>query len=128
MGRKKTGANVGCYSKVGKAKRKLRKDLEQYKTRNRVIKRLGFDSYRDYLASDLWKSIRSKVFRKAQGRCQTCRTRPATEVHHLKYWTKVLVGTKPELLIAVCRRCHQHAEFDNGRKTTLNEANRRLGA
>jgi len=43
--------------------------------------------------------------RRANGRCERCHARPATEVHHLRYppW-----GTfdLPTNLIALCRPCH----------------------
>jgi 5-methylcytosine-specific restriction endonuclease McrA len=61
--------------------------------------------YDQYLNSPRWRAIRRAVMERAQGLCEGCRRRPATEVHHLTYEH---VGD--ELLWelkAVCDHCHR---------------------
>lgn len=41
--------------------------------------------YRDYLLSDEWRSRRERVLERDGHLCQSCRQRPATQVHHLTY-------------------------------------------
>jgi 5-methylcytosine-specific restriction endonuclease McrA len=60
--------------------------------------------YDQYLNSPAWRAIRRAVMERAQGLCEGCRRRPATEVHHQTYDN---VGN--ELLWelkAVCSHCH----------------------
>ena len=35
--------------------------INRYKQRDEVLRSIGFQSYKEYLESDLWKSIRSRV-------------------------------------------------------------------
>lgn len=64
------------------------------------------DYYRDeYLKSDAWKRKRYVVFKRDNWRCVFC-DRPATQVHHKKYARKN-IGREPiELLVSVCKTCH----------------------
>jgi len=64
-----------------------------------------YRSYREYLNSDPFLSIRRHVMRRAGGRCEICRVTIATEVHHLVYPTW---GTwdSPTNLKAICHACH----------------------
>jgi 5-methylcytosine-specific restriction endonuclease McrA len=61
--------------------------------------------YRNYLASEEWELIRQSVMERANGFCEGCRARVATEIHHLTYehvgfeflWE----------LVAICSPCHR---------------------
>ena|SRR5688572_22423761 len=60
--------------------------------------------YDQYLNSPRWRAIRRAVMERAQGLCEGCRRRPATEVHHLTY---AHVGDEFLWeLKAVCDHCH----------------------
>ncbi len=62
-------------------------------------------NYAIYLASDEWKRKRALVLLRANNICEGCRTKPATQVHHLTY-----VHLPQELLwelVAVCDSCHE---------------------
>ena len=96
-----------------------------YIKRTLALKRLGFRNYREYLRSPLWFSIRREVLK--QRTCCSCRKRRSTQVHHSKYDDCTLSGESLVHLHPVCRKCHTYAERDKGRKTTLEEANERLG-
>jgi hypothetical protein len=99
-----------------------------YEVRNETLKRMGFNSYREYLESPLWKSIRAKVLARDRCKCLKC-GQEAREVHHKSYERGVLLGwaSKRRHLISLCRACHEGAEFCDGRKTKLSEANARCG-
>ncbi len=87
--------------------------LRTYRERNRVLKSLGFASYKKYISSPLWISIKSKV-RKLRGEfCQICGGK-GKHVHHLNYRKDVLVGDNLDPLVVLCGRCHYKVEFDGG--------------
>lgn len=79
---------------------------------------MGFKDYKDYLKSELWASIRSKVLA-ANPNCFSC-GRKATQVHHGKYRKNDLEGRELRSLFAVCGGCHFKAEFRNLDKEKLN--------
>jgi len=68
--------------------------------------------YEAYLASEAWQERRRLVFARAGGVCEGCRTRKATQVHHLSYQhfgDEFLFE-----LVAICNECHSriHASTD----------------
>lgn len=98
-----------------------------YQTRLRNLKAIGFNSYPEYLRSDLWATIRGRVFKEISDKCKACNA-PATEVHHRDYKTHMLLGHYIGDLVPLCRTCHHHIEFnsDGTKVFTLEEVNRRL--
>lgn len=99
--------------------------MKEYVHRQLVLRRLGFQNYREYLASNLWAKIRAAKL-KQHPRCFGC-GRPATQVHHAKYTLDVMLGHNQDLLYSACGRCHNHSEFDkNGRKNNPRQATKRL--
>lgn len=96
-----------------------------YEQRDYLLKTIGFNSYAEYLASDLWKAIRSKVLSRDRKKCLVCQER-ATEVHHTDYELRTLKGLNNECLKSICSICHTWIEFDNGSKVSLREANSRI--
>lgn len=99
----------------------------EYIRRNNRLKSLGFDSYPSYLSSTLWYSIRLRVLQRDHRICRCCKTSVATQVHHAVYDIPTLRGESIDKLYSVCEGCHHNAEFDGDRKTSLFEANQRLG-
>lgn len=86
------------------------------------LRRNGFTSYRQYLASDLWADIRRRVLERDGGLC-VCR-RPASQIHHTSYAPSVMSGEDIGPLVSVCRMCHKDSEFDrDGNKKRLTQAN-----
>jgi hypothetical protein len=65
----------------------------------------GFErEYASYLKSPEWGRRRSKVLQRANGMCEGCLERKATQVHHLTYdhiYNEFLFE-----LVAVCDECH----------------------
>ena len=92
--------------------------------RDRRLKAIGFNSYKEYLKSDLWKSIRENVFDVKGKMCaaKDC-TAPATQIHHTRYKMEELGGRNLRHLHPLCRDCHYKIEFDgkkkSGRRRTL---------
>lgn len=77
------------------------------------LSRLGFGSYRKYLASELWKSIRDRVLDRDKCACRRC-GRPAKTVHHSNYGYDVMRGVRLESLYAICGQCHVRTGHADG--------------
>lgn len=101
--------------------------LKPYATRNLLLRRMGYSSYQEYLASDRWQRIRERVLRLRGRVCQRCGN-PGSVVHHQLYHIKVLQGSSLRGLRVLCRECHEFVEFEEGRKTGLVEASHRYHA
>lgn len=95
-----------------------------YTRRDELLLTLGYRSYNEYLESGRWRAIRAVVLLAAGNKCCRC-GRTAVRVHHSAYDRDTLMGVTDQLH-AVCEACHDHAEFRNGEKTSLTEANVRL--
>ena len=92
---------------------------QTYNQRNIRLKAMGYETYADYLASDLWRSIRQRVFALYGDVCRLCQ-QLAEHVHHLGYGKHVLAGISLTQLVPLCGKCHREVEFDGtGRKRTL---------
>lgn len=86
----------------------------------RLLMRLGFKCYQDYLSSPLWRSIRLRKLSR-HPRCFFCR-RSASQVHHIGYTQANLTGRSLRGLSSLCGFCHEEVEFEAGRKLSLPEA------
>ena len=95
--------------------------VNEYVRRKANLSLLGYASYRQYLRSPLWKSIRA-VKLKRDPRCYGC-GKAARQVHHSTYAIEVLRGGDSRGLWSVCRRCHRWIEFcRNGNKRSPSQA------
>ncbi len=97
-----------------------------YKARGFTLKEMGFRDYREYLKSRIWSGIRQQVASRCGRRCEACQTPGIEEFHHLRYDKSVLDGSDISGVIGLCAFCHDHAEFKDGHKVDLDEANARL--
>lgn len=61
--------------------------------------------YQEYLESELWREIRSRVMFRDKHKCVECGGK-ATQVHHLSYVGEVMEGRDDSQLISICRPCH----------------------
>lgn len=96
-----------------------------YSDRAKLCRDLGFKTYAEYLASDLWRTIRHRVLG-ASAKCIRCGS-AAVQVHHSAYTKQNLSGASVECLHSVCRACHQQSEVrPDGSKRTLDECNAEL--
>ena len=105
--------------------RSLRAHSETYEQRNETLARMGFSSYCEYRASDLWHSIRQRAFIVHGERCRLCRFQ-AHVIHHHSYAENVLRGHDLFSLFPLCNDCHSSIEFLNGRKLTLSQVQKRF--
>ncbi len=97
----------------------------QYAQRNKKLKAMGYADYREYLVSDLWRSIRVRIMARDKATCRMCKAK-ATEVHHLRYTQRVLEGRSDKHLLALCRSCHEKAEFRGEEKVAPSKARLRV--
>lgn len=97
------------------AARKMKSFTDSFDKLERAdsLSRLGFLSYRIYLASDLWKSIREKVLERDKHQCRRC-GRPAKTVHHSHYGYDVMRGVRLEPLYLLCGGCHTNVGHADG--------------
>ena len=86
-----------------------------YAHRNRILADMGFASYVEYLRSNLWVSIRSRVMENCKGKCLSCGGK-ATQVHHPVYSKGNLTGKSIETLVGLCNTCHKWLEFEGEEK------------
>lgn len=97
------------------------KAVAEYALRNRLLERLGYADYSEYLLSDLWIRIRDGLLL-AGPTCYGCADQ-ADQVHHLRYSIEVLRGDRPELLVPICEPCHMAIEYNSaGTKLSPSEA------
>lgn len=101
--------------------------LKPYGKRNARIRTNGLGvNYKDYLASDLWKSIRQRVLERDNHTCRIC-DEPAYTAHHSNYSGAVLAGRSLVALFAICNSCHKFIEFNqDGSKAHMNEVRKRV--
>lgn len=110
-------------SRVKRSEKNTVKIRHHYKDRIHELKTLGFQNYRDYINSDLWKEIRQKCLLRDDGRCRLCHFFKADHVHHQEYSLECLDGSDIQTLISVCKKCHYKIEFNrSGGKRNMGHA------
>ena len=82
-----------------------------YVRRKNNLTTLNYSSYYEYLKSDDWKRIRNLVLKRDNYKCRICKNR-ATQVHHKRYFQKVLTGKNIGYLVSICSDCHTFIEYD----------------
>lgn len=93
-----------------------------YDARRHVLLSMGFSTYKEYLLSNLWASIRAKVLLDCPG-CRVCLDKKAVVVHHRSYAKDVMEGNDLEPLISMCMGCHKKIEITSaGHKRTIRQA------
>lgn len=96
------------------------KSKRGYQKRRVALDSLGYETYSEYLQSDMWKAIRDAVLLE-RPYCAVC-ARKATEVHHFCYLDAVLVGLANDMLFPMCHECHHRVEFEGDAKRHLIDA------
>jgi len=79
--------------------------MNPYRERDYSLIALGYSSYKQYLASALWKSIRARV----SGDCLRCGAKRRC-VHHASYDLDTMRGERIDTLVPACTKCHRMAE------------------
>lgn len=104
---------VGIRTREAGEEEPVRKERETiYSFRNRVLRWLGYKTYKAYLASPLWQGIRQRVLERDNHRCRMCNN-PAEACHHDEYSKDVIEGARIDLIRAVCSWCHLQLELDD---------------
>lgn len=107
-----------------KFKTARKRSFSSYSKRNRILRKMGFPTYGDYLKSDLWKEIRGRVFQVKGQWCRMCST-TATQLHHQRYSKSDLDGSRLKYIFPICGTCHKFVEFaEDGTKLDLIEVRR----
>ena len=87
----------------------------------------------EFYHSAAWRTLRDAIIRRDTFLCQDClkagRLTPAEEVHHIQPLTPEnikdpQVALNPELLISVCRECHQTRHGARQRRYSVDEFGR----
>jgi hypothetical protein len=98
-----------------------------WKERENVLRGAGFQSYDEFLKSDIWQEIKAKAsHRKFYQECFLCSSREGIELHHMSY--KKLVG-KHSLanILPCCRRHHQEIhDLAKELKTSVKSASKKV--
>lgn len=97
-----------------------------YASRDRVLASLGYATYSAYLKSETWTYAKMKAFHEKGSNCMWC-NKPAATAHHSCYDLSTMKGVRTRHLWPICNGCHNQAELRRGKKTSLMEANARLG-
>ena len=111
-------ANKAKSTKAEKCPKGTERHSETYSFRDTTLGYLGFSSYEEYRASDLWKNTKIAGFKYKGNTCCLCPSN-ANVLHHHSYELDVLNGTNLEPLFPMCNKCHQSLEFLNGKKRPL---------
>lgn len=80
-------------------------------TKRRLLLKLGFNDYNDYLNSEHWRRLkRSRLGRRSK--CQCCWRAKATTIHHVSY--RRLGQERRSDTMNLCIPCHNaiHTELD----------------
>ena len=86
--------------------------------RDSILKQRGYASYRHYLRSDEWNSVRQRAFSILGRKCCCC-PKKATQIHHSQY-TEANLVPKPSAeeiertMHPICRKCHEKIHFKKG--------------
>ncbi len=107
---------------MGRGKHK--KQPNPYQKRDKVLRRLGYGSYQEYLLSDHWQKIRSKVLKQFPD-CLICGV-PAWQIHHASYDRLTMDGKRFDALAPLCGECHNRIEFNGDKKRGMHEVNQKL--
>ena len=100
--------------------------MNVWEDRLESLRALGYSSYEEYLASKLWKRIRSRRFRfKGARECRYC-GKASEQLHHASYSIRTLAGKHLNALVPICKFCHEFGSVKKGRVLSPKAATRRL--
>lgn len=84
--------------------------LEPYK--KKVCQDITKLSYKDFLKTDYWLSVREYILSRDENRCRMCGSESSLVVHHLTYDNHLREHEHPEDLITLCKYCHNEFHED----------------
>ena len=90
-----------------------RREAAESEREREANNRLWWQRYDTYLLTPTWRGKRARVLERANGRCEGCGERRATQVHHERYPQGCWPGSDEWIaqeklfdLIAICAGCH----------------------
>jgi len=92
-----------------------------YDERNETLKLIGYSSYKEYLDSPDWLKIREECLARDNHECVACGS-PASQVHHMDYHIRTILGLRPWRLASICGKCHEAIEWTGTEKNSVNHA------
>ena len=128
MGKRKPDLAMGWWDPAQEQRPANCRDwASTYEERDEIVRYLGFGSYAEYLASELWESIKARVLRDKK-RCYLCKRRgAAVQAHHHRYTRGNLSGKNLQEIYPLCAFCHVAVEFTQKReKRSLKDAQKRF--
>lgn len=87
-----------------------------YTARNKILWKMGYEDYAQYLKSPLWRKIRGRVMARHNKVCQVCWGK-AWQIHHVYYSKANLTGSSLRGMMAICGKCHGMLEYLDEEKT-----------
>jgi hypothetical protein len=100
-----------------------------FSERDSNLELMGFDSYEEYLNSDLWIWIRSRLLLSIADKCECCLTTSGLCLHHRDYSLPVLCGNFSNVhrnVVRVCSECHRAIHTDGKEWFSLDVADERF--
>jgi hypothetical protein len=89
---------------------------ESYQVRDHLLKKMGYGSYKDYLRTDLWRSIQHDVLSKS---CSICEGKSET-ILTLSTTMECILGQRLDRLVALCTSCKSKLDANlAGERITL---------
>lgn len=89
-----------------------------YEKRRSALKSIGFATYPEYLSSETWANVKSRVMERDHRQCRLCNASEAYTAHHMKYTVAALAGDDISEIYSICKSCHYYIEFDGEKKLT----------
>lgn len=82
-------------------------------------KKISFESYKDYLASEHWQNVRKEAWKKLEHNCVICTDTGYLNLHHRGY-DNLGCEVIGEDVCYLCKICHESVHFlDDGTKIAL---------
>lgn len=98
------------------------KKTQEYK----IPKKFTKETYKDYLKTPLWQTIRKKVFDIKGKVCEGCGSNINIQVHHSVYSQRVFTGESLNGLRVVCGNCHERIHATKGIGVSLRQATNKV--
>lgn len=93
-------------------------------------RKLGYETYKDYLQSKTWKSISRFVRDLHQNECQICGSIYELQAHHLEYKPATIFGGSRyklnKFMTLLCKRCHEEVhKLQHEQNLTITQATKK---
>lgn len=106
--------------------RKARRELEREKRkRTRRAEKMNREKYQQYLLTDHWKQLRSKVIERDGNACCWCKCTAQLQVHH-KIYRATPYDTILEDLETLCEACHAGIHGKEAKKLKPKKERRKI--